>query len=109
MGATITNANKVVEQTNQLIHMANDTEREVVSIDDAGVCASIAYGYRNKREAAEAIAKETGEPVKDVLPYLVKKRVTKEKKPDGDYFFWGDVCTRCGQKNNGVLSWVWEG
>lgn len=86
------------------------TKKEVVSIDEAAVCATIAYGYSNKKEAAKAIMEYVGESnTKDIFPYLERRRVKREKRDEGDFFFWGKTCDRCGSKNNGIISYIWEG
>jgi hypothetical protein len=87
----------------------SDVIKEVAGIDEATICATIAYGYTNKREAAKAISEYTGEGINDILPHLERKRVMREEREGGVWFYWDDVCRVCKSPNRGAVSYVWQG
>lgn len=82
-------------------------KKEVFSVDEPSVCATVAYGFDKKVEARKVIAEYCGVDIGEVE--LRKVKVLKFKKTDGElYYFWGAVCDCCGQKNNGVTSFIWD-
>lgn len=80
---------------------------EVITIDESDVLATIVYDCPSKKEALNAIEAQIGkEEAKDMRGDLKRMKVIKTKREGNDYFFWGENCETCGQKNNGKWSYV---
>lgn len=80
---------------------------EVVTIDEPSVLATVVYDCPSKKEALAAIVAQIGEvEAKDMKADLKRMRVIKTKRNGEDFFFWGEHCDTCGQKNNGKWSYV---
>lgn len=68
-------------------------KKEIVEIDSSSVCGTIAFGYSNKKEAIEAIAKTRTYNGSTDFPFvanLEKKKVMKTVKDGENYYYWGD-------------------
>lgn len=79
-------------------------EKYLIPLDEAWVVGTIAFGYRNKKEAISAMFQQTGE-MPDV-ENMQKIRVMKYEKDGEPYYSWAGKCNCCGSKNNGVISWA---
>ena len=83
-------------------------KREVVGIDEPSVCATIAYGYSNKKEAAKIMTEYSGESYADVFGRIEKVRVRRYEKDGEWYYSWAEKCKECGSKNDGIISFIDE-
>lgn len=75
-------------------------KKEIITMSDGqGI---LLYGYSNFREAAKDYKEAFNEKLSNEDWSFVK--VIKSKKDDEDYYFWANLCSECGRKNDGVKS-----